>query len=98
MDGEYYVYMLTNQHHTTYYVGMTNNLERRVYEHKNKLVSGFTSRYNLQKLVAYESTNDVQVAISREKQIKKWARAKKEAWVNRLNPEWLDLGKGFGWH
>ncbi len=72
----YYVYILTNASRTLY-VGMTNNLERRVYEHKHKLVPGFTSKYNLGQLVYYEETNDPRVAIEREKQIKGWRRARK---------------------
>ena len=78
----YYVYIMTNTSKTLY-TGMTNNLERRVYEHKNKLVSGFTSKYNITKLVYYEETNDVNAALTREKQIKGWLRSKKIA----LNPK-----------
>ena len=74
----YFVYMLTNKHNTTLYTGVTNNLERRLYEHRNKLVDGFTKRYNLDKLVYYEVTEDVRSAIEREKQIKGWTRAKKD--------------------
>ena len=87
---EYYVYIMTNASHTLY-VGVTNNLERRVYEHKNKLLEGFTSRYNISWLVYYAATNDVREAIAREKEIKGWLRAKKVALVNEFNPEWKDL-------
>ena len=73
------------------YVGMTNNLERRMYEHKNKLIQGFTSNYNVDRLVYFEETNDVMTAIEREKQIKKWRREKKNALVTSSNPEWQDL-------
>ncbi len=87
---QYYVYIMTNNSKTLY-TGVTNNLERRVYEHKNKLVQGFTSRYNITKLVHYEETNDVQEALLREKQIKGWLRSKKIALIEAKNPEWKDL-------
>lgn len=87
----YYTYIMTNEHNTVLYIGVTNNLERRVYEHKNHLVKGFTSRYNIHKLVYYEYTTDVTAAIEREKQWKKWNRQKKIRLIERLNPEWLDL-------
>jgi putative endonuclease len=86
----YYVYIMTNKSRTLY-TGVTNNLERRVYEHKNKLVAGFTSKYNITLLVYYEETNDVQVALEREKQIKGWLRSKKIALIDSMNPEWKDL-------
>ena len=73
------------------YVGMTNNLERRVYEHKHKLVKGFTSKYNIHKLVYFEQFNDAHTAIAREKQIKKWRRDKKNNLVKKSNSEWKDL-------
>ncbi len=73
------------------YVGVTNNLERRIYEHRNKLVKGFTEKYNVNKLVYFEETQDVAAAIAREKEIKKWRREKKNQLVNRLNPTWKDL-------
>jgi putative endonuclease len=72
-------------------VGMTNNLERRVYEHKNKLIKGFTEKYNLNKLVYFEETEDVIAAITREKEIKKWRREKKNQLVNKTNAGWEDL-------
>ena len=87
---EYYVYIMANEGRTIY-VGVTNNLERRVYQHKNKLVEGFTSRYGLTKLVYYAATNDVIAAIAREKQIKGWARTKKVSLIEETNPEWDDL-------
>lgn len=87
----YYIYLLTNWNNKVIYVGVTNNLSRRVYEHKNKLIPGFTSKYNLNKLVYFEETQDVIAAIAREKEIKKWRRGKKNDLVNRLNPEWKDL-------
>jgi putative endonuclease len=91
MDKTYYVYLLTNWNNKVMYVGVTSNLERRVYEHKNKLVEGFTEKYNVNKLVYFETTNDVMAAIEREKQIKKWRREKKNQLVIGMNPEWKDL-------
>jgi len=73
------------------YIGMTNNLERRIYEHKNKIVDGFSKKYNLCKLVYFEHINDVNAAITREKEIKKWRREKKNNLVVTVNPEWKDL-------
>lgn len=90
MSKEYYVYMMTNKSRTLY-IGVTNDLLRRVHEHKNKLVPGFTSKYNIQFLVYYESTSSIQVALEREKQIKGWLRAKKIALIDSLNPESKDL-------
>ena len=75
------------------YIGVTNDLERRLYEHKNHLVKGFTEKYNLQKLVYFESTTDVRAAIEREKQLKKWRREKKNALVQQTNPLWQDLSE-----
>lgn len=93
MSKTYYVYILTNWNDKVMYVGMTNNLERRVYEHKHKLVRGFTSKYNVHKLVYFEETNDVYAAIAREKEIKKWRREKKNNLVQTMNPEWRDLSE-----
>jgi len=73
------------------YLGVTNNLERRLYEHTNKLVKGFTEKYNVNKLVYFEETQDIAAAIVREKEIKKWRREKKNQLVNRMNPNWEDL-------
>ena len=91
MDKAYYVYLLTNWNNKVMYVGVTGNLERRIYEHKNKLVEGFTQKYNVDKLVYYETTNDVMAALEREKQIKKWRREKKNQLVTQMNPAWADL-------
>ena len=77
------------------YTGVTNNIERRVYEHKQKLTDGFTKKYNLTRLVYYEATDNVRSAISREKQIKGWLRAKKVALVESVNPGWRDLSDGW---
>jgi len=91
MAGTYYVYLLTNWDNKVMYLGVTNNLERRLHEHKNKLVKGFTEKYNVNKLVYFEETQDVSAAIAREKEIKKWRREKKNQLVNRMNPNWEDL-------
>ncbi|MBX2833838.1 MAG: GIY-YIG nuclease family protein [Micavibrio sp.] len=91
MDKNYYVYMMTNNHNNVLYTGMTNDLERRVYEHKEGLVKGFTQKYNCKKLVYFEQYNDAEKAIVREKEIKGWVRAKKNALVEATNPHWLDL-------
>jgi putative endonuclease len=92
MDKQYYVYIMANYAHTIY-TGVTNNLERRVYEHKMKIVPGFTARYDLTTLVYYESVGDINAAITREKQIKGWLRAKKVALIESVNPEWRDLSR-----
>jgi putative endonuclease len=91
----YYVYIMTNKSKTLY-IGVTNNLERRVHEHEYKLVPGFTSRYNITKLVYFAETNDVQEALAREKQIKGWLRSKKIVLIEAENPEWKDLS--LEWH
>ncbi len=87
----FYVYILTNRNNTVMYVGMTNNIERRMFEHKNKLTDGFTKKYNLTKLVYFEQGTDVHAALEREKEIKKWRREKKNELVMSMNPEWKDL-------
>jgi putative endonuclease len=89
----YYVYIMTNNYNTVLYTGITNNLERRVHEHKNKLIPGFTAKYNVTRLVYYEEGTDVNRAIAREKQIKGWLRKKKIALIESLNPEWIDLSE-----
>jgi putative endonuclease len=91
MNKQYYVYIMTNKGNRVLYTGVTNDLQRRVYEHKNKLVKGFTKKYNVIKLVFYEVCNDIESAILREKQIKGWLRTKKIALVESMNPEWRDL-------
>ncbi|MFA7420158.1 MAG: GIY-YIG nuclease family protein [Melioribacteraceae bacterium] len=88
----YYVYILTNRSKTIY-TGVTNDLQRRLYEHRNKMIPGFTSKYRIDKLVYFEETNDIKVAIAREKQIKGWLRAKKIALIESINPQWEDLSK-----
>ena len=91
----YFVYIMTNKSKTLY-TGVTNDLERRVHEHKNKQIPGFTGKYNITKLVYYEEGNDINMAIAREKQIKGWLRAKKIALIEAKNPEWKDLS--FEWY
>jgi putative endonuclease len=83
--------MLTNKGNTVLYVGVTNNLVRRVYEHKSKKIEGFTKKYNIDKLVYFETTTDVNSALSREKQLKNLVRRKKEELINSVNPNWEDL-------
>jgi putative endonuclease len=91
MEKQYYVYIMTNKNNTALYTGVTNNLKKRVYEHKNKVVNGFTKKYNIIKLVYYEIFNHSYSAISREKQIKGGSRKKKLELINSINPEWEDL-------
>ncbi len=86
----YYVYIMINKSRTLY-TGVTNNLERRVYEHKIKLIPGFTSKYNITRLIYHEEFSDINFAIEREKQIKGWLRAKKLALIEKVNPGWKDL-------
>ena len=90
-EKQYYVYMMANRYNTVLYTGVTNDLMRRVWEHKEGRGGGFTSRYNVTKLVYYQECGDVRAAIAREKQIKAGSRQKKEALVNGVNPEWRDL-------
>ena len=90
---EYYVYILTNKNNRVMYIGVTNDLARRLYEHKQELVEGFTKRYHVHKLVYYEQTTDVRSAIAREKQLKGWLRARKNELVETMNPEWRDLSE-----
>ena len=89
----YFVYILSNWDDSVLYIGVTGNLIRRLYEHKNGLVDGFTKNYNVHKLVYYEHTSDVYSAISREKQLKKWSRSKKNALILKMNPDWHDLSE-----
>jgi putative endonuclease len=91
---EYYVYIMASRSKTLY-TGITNDLERRVYEHENKLIPGFTSKYNIKKIVFYESTTNVGEAIKREKQIKGWLRRKKVSLIELMNPNWDDLSNGW---
>jgi putative endonuclease len=93
LTKSYYVYLLTNWNNRIMYVGVTNDLSRRLHEHNNKLIAGFTAKYNLNKLVYFEEAQDVNVAIAREKEIKKWRREKKNQLVNGDNPLWQDLSE-----
>jgi len=90
-ERSYFVYIMSNPTDTVLYIGVTNNLQRRIFEHKEKMVDGFTSKYNCIKLVYYEETNEVTSAIEREKQLKKWNRQKKDYLINQFNPERNDL-------
>ncbi|MCH7620940.1 MAG: GIY-YIG nuclease family protein [Chloroflexi bacterium] len=92
---EYYVYIMTNGVRTLY-IGVTHDLMRRVFEHKEKLVEGFTKRYNITMLVYYETTSDIRAAIAREKQLKSWRRSKKIALIESSNPQWKDFS--LEWH
>jgi putative endonuclease len=91
MNKTYFVYIMANWNNKVMYIGVTNDLARRVYEHKNKLVEGFTEKYNINKLVYYENFFDISEAIHREKELKKWRREKKNKLVENLNIEWKDL-------
>ena len=95
MQKQYFVYIMTNNNDTVLYTGMTNNLKRRVYEHKNKIYRGFTSRYNISKLIYYEICGDSYNAISREKQIKAGSRWRKIKLIESINPNWTDLSEYF---
>jgi len=92
----YYVYMITNWSNEILYTGVTNDLARRIHEHREKKAPGFTSRYNLNKLVFFESSTDIYAAIAREKEIKGWKRKKKNALIATMNPNWNDLADEFG--
>ena len=91
MEKQYYVYIMTNKNNSVLYTGITNDLMRRVYEHREKLVEGFTKKYNVGKLVYFEIFRDVESAILREKQIKGGSRAKKLDLINDFNKDWRDL-------
>ena len=93
--NQYYVYIMAG-YRGTLYTGVTNNLERRVYEHVHKLHRGFSNKYNVSKLMYYETTTDVESAIAREKQIKSWRRSKKVALIESENQHWEDLSEGLG--
>jgi putative endonuclease len=88
---DYYVYIATNKNNTVLYTGVTNNIKRRMHEHKEKLVKSFTSKYNVNKLVYIEHFNDIMEAIHREKQLKKWKRQWKIELIEKMNKDWIDL-------
>lgn len=89
----YYIYILTNQSDTVMYIGVTNDLKRRIYEYRSGLVEGFTKRYHVHKLVYYETFRNINNAIKREKQLKGWVREKKNRLVETANPRWNDLAE-----
>ena len=91
MNRQYYIYIMSNKRNTVLYTGVTNDLKRRVYEHREKLVDGFTKKYNIFKLVHYEVFDDIENAILREKQIKGGSRQKKVELISSMNKEWRDL-------
>ena len=91
----YYVYILSNKNNSVVYTGITNDLNRRLYEHKNKTIKGFTEKYNINKLVYYTCFNNAKDAIYLEKQIKGWKREKKNNLIASLNPEWKDLSENW---
>jgi len=91
VSGSYYIYILTNSRNTTFYIGVTNNLIRRVYEHKNEVAEGFTKKYKLKKLIYFEEYQDPKEAIAREKQLKNWHREWKLNLIRTVNPTFLDL-------
>ncbi|MBC3758780.1 GIY-YIG nuclease family protein [Hyunsoonleella sp. SJ7] len=90
-----YVYFLTNKNNTVIYIGVTSNLEKRIYQHKTKALKGFTAKYNCDKLVYFETFSDINDAIAREKQLKSGNRKRKENLINKDNPEWNDLSDGW---
>lgn len=92
---QYFVYILTNKSNKVLYIGVTNNLERRMFGHRNKMVDGFTKRYNLTKLVYFEETSDAISAMEREKQLKNWHRDWKINLINQFNPNWNDFSEEF---
>jgi putative endonuclease len=91
MDKQYYIYIMTNPKNNVLYTGVTNDLKKRIYEHREKFIDGFTKKYNVNKLVYYEIFEDSYSAISREKQIKGGSRSKKIALIESMNPKWEDL-------
>jgi len=95
MTKTYYVYILASKRNGTLYIGVTNDLERRLYEHRNNLIEGFTNKYNVHHLVYYEDVNDIQSALQREKQLKRWTRKWKIELIEKVNPEWRDLAEDF---
>ncbi len=93
MNNNYFVYFLTNWNNKVLYIGVTNNLERRLSEHKQGIVEGFTKKYNVNKLVYYEWYSDIKMAIAREKEIKGWKRIKKNQLIESTNPNWDDISE-----
>jgi putative endonuclease len=97
MGEQFYVYIMANKRNGTIYIGVTNNLARRVYEHTNSLVPGFTSRYGLKMLVHYEVFDSISFAIQRETNLKKWPRRWKLELIEKINPQWKDLAEEVAW-
>jgi len=95
MSKTYYVYILASKRNGTLYIGVTNNLIRRVYEHKNGLADGFTKKYNIHQLVYFDQTSNIESALIREKQLKKWNRKWKLDLIEKGNPEWKDLSQNW---
>ena len=91
MDKQFYVYIMTNKSHSVLYTGVTSNLKKRIYQHREKMAGGFTKKYNVSKLVYYQAAQNAFSAISREKQIKGGSRPKKIDLINSMNPDWTDL-------
>ncbi len=90
-NNKYYIYILTKERNSTFYVGITSNLQKRIWEHKNELADGFTKKYNVKNLVYYEIFDNPEAAIKREKRLKKWSRAWKMKIIEEINPDWNDL-------
>ena len=91
-NRQYFIYIMTNRSGTPY-IGLTNDIKKRIYQHKNKLINGFTKKYNIDRLIYFETFSDVYSAIDREKTIKGWLRKKKTELVNEVNPQWRDLSQ-----
>jgi len=91
IKNQYYIYILTSKRNSVLYIGVTSNLIKRIYEHKNNIIEGFSKKYRIHKLVYYEIINDIESAIRREKQLKKWNRKWKLELIEKNNPEWRDL-------
>jgi putative endonuclease len=91
-DYDFWIYIVTNRNDSVLYIGITNSLSRRVWEHRNGTAANFSAAYQCKKLIYYEHYSNVHEALARESQLKKWSRAKKVALINRLNPSWFDLG------
>jgi len=91
IKNQYYIYILTSKRNSVLYIGVTSNLIKRIYEHKNNIIEGFSKKYRIHKLVYYEIINDIESAIRREKQLKKWNRKWKLELIEKNNPEWKDL-------
>jgi len=90
-ERQYHVYILTNPSHTVLYIGVTGNISRRIFEHQQKLIPGFASKFNCTELIYIETTDQIEGALEREKQLKRWSRKKKEHLIKQKNPNWDDL-------